>query len=122
CTGHSTWIGMLDDIPAVYDTPYILLHQAIGTLKDFLIARFPATAHQYRDITGNFHHTMIIIYIIGGIGLNDIRTQLHTLPDQRNDFFRVTVDHIATGFAVWAEYQGLYHQRNAIALGFGLYL
>src|SRR5712672_1443893 len=63
---------------------------------------------------------MIFGNVVAWVGFNYIRSQLHTLPHERDDLVQVTVYHIATRLGIGTHHKRLYHQWHGIAFTFSL--
>ena len=87
-TSHAAGVCVLDDIATVHDATGTLPQNGVGALENFPIAHPAAATDEHRDVASHLNDLMIILRIIRGIGLDDVRTQLARLPDERHDLAR----------------------------------
>ena len=59
---------------------------------------------------------MIHAHVVGRIGLDDVRSQLDRLPNERKNFERVAIHHVAAGRRIGLKDERLDHQRHAVAV------
>src|ERR1035437_10800595 len=117
--GDAGWVGVLDNVAAVNDAGGPLRQEVVRALGDFAVADFATAAHEHRNAAGGLDHLMIAAHIVGGVGLDDVGAEFDGLPDERDDFFLVAVDHVAAGLFVRLEDERLDHHRHSGAPGDG---
>ena len=114
--GDAGGIGVLDDIASIDNPRGALSDQRHRTSKQFLLGRFAAAAYEHRNATGSFNDLVINGNIVGGIGLNNVGAQLDGLSHERDDFFRIAVDHVAARARIGLKHQRLDHQRHTVVV------
>ncbi len=116
---HGGGVGVLDDVAAIDDAVCALPDEDFGAAEDFVVGRAAAAADQDGDGAGDFDNAMVFGGVGGGVGFDNVGAEFNGLPDQREDFARVAIDHVAAGFGVGLEDERLDHQRHGVAVAFG---
>jgi len=114
------WVWVLDDVAAIDDAGGSLGDEVAGALEDDFVGDAASATDENGDTGGDFDDFVILGDVIGGIGLDDIRSEFHGLPDKVHDLFQITIDHVAAGLCVWAEAERLDHHGHSVVVGLGL--
>jgi hypothetical protein len=120
--GHAGRIVVLNDIAPVHDSGGALFDELFRAQQDLGVGRFAAAAHQNGNAARNFDDVVVKAHVVGGIGLDDIRTELDALAYERDDLFRIAIDHVAAGLGIGPKNEGLDHERHREAITLGLQL
>ena len=79
--GHLARLGVLDDIPAVYNSAGALAQNLQRALEDYLLPHAAAAARQH-GTPGRLHQAMKLPGVGGRIALDQIGAQFRRLPHQ----------------------------------------
>ena len=106
---------MLINVAAVNESVGALGEIRGGLGEDGLDGFLAAAANQNRTARG-LHDLVVVGGIVGGIGLDNVSAQLDRLPHERDDFFRIAVDHVAPRAGIGLKHQRLDHQRHTVVI------
>ena len=114
--GDRGGFGVLDDVATIDDAGGALGDERGGAGEDFGFGGFAAAAHEDGNAAGGLDDFVVDRDVVGGVGLDDVGAEFDGLADERDDFGRVAVDHVAAGFGVGLEDEGLDHERHAVVI------
>ena len=113
---HAGGVGVLDDVAPVDDAGGALLQYGVGAAEQ-LVVRHPAPAANEHRHPRRGHDASILRQVVGGVGLDEIGTELGRLPHQRHDAAGVAVGFVSP--AARLHHEGLDHQGHPGAIAGG---
>src|SRR3546814_20619021 len=86
---------MLDDVAAVDDAAGALGQHGLRALEEGAVIDPSAAAHENGGGGGSLDVEMVVVDVVGGIGLDEVCTELAGLTDAGDDAARVAVESVA---------------------------
>lgn len=117
--GHAGGIGVLDDVSSVDNAGSALFHESLGTFEDFLVGGLATATDEDGDASADLDDLVVVGYVIGGIGLDDVSTEFNGLADEGEDLVEIAIDHVAAGLGIGLEDERFDHEGHGVAIAFG---
>ena len=88
---------MLNYVAPVNDSGRTLGQDRLSATEQFLVGNPPTASHEHRDAGRNSDDLVVVVWVIGGVGLDDVCAKFDCLANKGHDLAHVAIDAVTTG-------------------------